>query len=94
MQDTIGGRDLKARYYCDTRRANRSCDQPITSAVTIERQLVDFIAGFKLGAKRQFLHLIFDGAWLDDHRVVAVQPKPSFLPFFQQQRQRGARAAG
>jgi hypothetical protein len=44
-------------------------------------------------AKRQFLHLIFDGVWIDDHRVVAVQPKPSFLPFFQQQRQRGAGAA-
>lgn len=37
-------------------------------------------------AKRQFLHLIFDGVWLDDHRVVAVQPKPSFLPFFERQR--------
>jgi hypothetical protein len=45
-------------------------------------------------AKRQFLQLIFDGIWLDDHRVVAVQPKPSFLPFFQQQRQRSARATG
>ena len=45
-------------------------------------------------AKRQLLQLIFDGVWLDDHRVVAVQPKPSFLPFFQQQRQRSARATG
>jgi hypothetical protein len=187
MHGSIGGRDLKARYYCSTRRANRSCDQPITSAEAIERQLVEFIASFKLGtnvreeivrrltnasapktadtaarrqeleerlkrardlyelgdlprpeyiarrdaihaelaaltpqptldldharqvledfavfwkrendasAKRQFLHLIFDSVWLDDHRVVAVQPKPSFLPFFQQQRQRGAAAAG
>ena len=187
MHGSIGGRDLKARYYCSTRRANRSCDQPITSAEAIERQLVEFIASFKLGtnvreeivrrltnasapetadtaarrqeleerlkrardlyelgdlprpeyiaprdaihaelaaltpqptldieharrvledfavfwkrendpsAKRQFLHLIFDGVWLDDHRVVAVQPKPSFLPFFQQHRQRGAGAAG
>jgi hypothetical protein len=186
MQGSIGGRDLKARYYCATRRANRSCDQPITSAEKIERQLVEFIADFKLGAnvreeilrrlahvapetteraarrdelkerlkrardlyelgdlprpeyiarrdathaelaaltpqptldleharqvledfavfwqrendpsaKRQFLHLIFDGVWLDDHRVVAAQPKPSFLPFFQQQRQRGITATG
>jgi site-specific DNA recombinase len=186
MQGSSGGRDLKARYYCSTRRANRSCDQPIASAEKIERQLVEFIAGFKLGgsvreeilrrlalttpetaeraarrdeleerlkrardlyelgdlprpeyiarrdaihaeltaltpqptldldaartvledfavfwqhetdpnAKRQFLQLIFDGVWLDDHRVVAVQPKPSFLPFFRQQRQHGARAAG
>ena len=186
MQGSIGGRDLKARYYCSTRRANRSCDQPITSAETIERQLVEFIAGFKLSdsvreeilrrlahlapetaeratrrdeleerlkrardlyelgdlprpeyiarrdaihaelaaltpqptldldharqvledfpvfwqsehdpnAKRQFLHLIFDGVWLDDHRVVAVQPKPAFLPFFETQRQSASEPAG
>jgi hypothetical protein len=50
MHGSIGGRDLKARYYCATRRANRSCDQPITSAEKIERQLVEFIADFKLGA--------------------------------------------
>jgi hypothetical protein len=34
-------------------------------------------------AKRQFLTLIFEGLWLDERRVVAVQPKPSFLPFFE-----------
>jgi site-specific DNA recombinase len=34
-------------------------------------------------AKRQFLSLIFEGVWLDERRVVAVQPKPSFLPFFE-----------
>jgi site-specific DNA recombinase len=187
MHGSIGGRDLKARYYCSTRRANRSCDQPITSAEQIEQQLIEYIAGFALAAnvreeilrhltdnaapdtpdtaarrqeledrlrrardlyelgdlarteyiarrdainaelsaltpqptldldharivledfavfwqreqdptaRRQFLHLIFDGIWLDDHRIVAVQPKPSFLPFFQQQRQQGARTAG
>lgn len=49
MQGSIGGRDMKARYYCATRRTNGSCDQPITSAEKIERQLVEFIAGFKLG---------------------------------------------
>jgi hypothetical protein len=27
-------------------------------------------------AKRQFLSLIFEGVWLDQDRVVAVQPKP------------------
>jgi hypothetical protein len=36
-------------------------------------------------AKRQFLSLVFGGVWLDHDRVVAVQPKPSFLAFFQQQ---------
>ena len=42
-------------------------------------------------AKRQFLSLIFGGVWLDQDRVVAVQPKPSFLAFFQQQRGEPAR---
>jgi hypothetical protein len=39
-------------------------------------------------AKRQFLQLIFDGIWLDERKVVAVQPKPSFLAFFEQQAQK------
>ena len=34
-------------------------------------------------AKRHFLNLIFDNVWLDQDRIVAVQPKPSFMPFFQ-----------
>jgi hypothetical protein len=33
-------------------------------------------------AKRQFLGLVFASVWLDELRVVAVQPRPSFLPFF------------
>src|ERR1019366_923921 len=37
-------------------------------------------------AKRQFLSLIFESVWLDQDRVVAVQPKPSFLPFFEHRR--------
>jgi hypothetical protein len=37
-------------------------------------------------AKRQFLALIFESVWLDQDRVVAVQPKPPFLPFFQHNR--------
>jgi site-specific DNA recombinase len=187
MQGTTGGRDLKARYYCATRRANRSCDQPIIPAEQIEHQLVQFITGFtpnatirneiirrlsatnepdngettarhdalqerlrrtrdlyELGdltrpeyiarrdaintelatltpdpipdldharkvlddftlfwqnetnpdAKRHFLTLIFDGVWLDQDRIVAVQPKPSFLPFFQHERQTTAAHAG
>jgi site-specific DNA recombinase len=180
MQGTSGGRDLKARYYCATRRANRSCDQPIIPAEQIEQQLADFLTGFapnkttqteilrrlssptatsedshttkrraaleerlrrmrdlyELGdlhraeyvarrdainaelsaltpapvpdldqarqvledftifwtreadptAKRQFLSLIFENVWLDQNRIVAVQPKPPFLPFFQHNR--------
>jgi hypothetical protein len=46
MQGTSGGRDLKARYYCSTRRANRSCDQPIIPAERVEQQLVEFLTGF------------------------------------------------
>jgi len=46
MQGTTGGRELTARYYCASRRANRSCDQPIAQAEKIERQLVRFITGF------------------------------------------------
>jgi site-specific DNA recombinase len=188
MQGSSGGRDLKARYYCSNRRANRSCDQPITPAERVEQQLVQFLTGFapsrnmqseilrrlanpaatadtsktvkrqaaleerlrrmrdlyELGdlprpeyvarrdaingelsalaptpipdidqagkvladftlfwqqerdpaAKRQFLSLIFDGVWLDGGRVVAVQPKPSFLPFFKHQREEAAGTAG
>jgi hypothetical protein len=30
-------------------------------------------------AKRQFLGMLFEGIWLDDGRVVAVQPTPSFV---------------
>jgi hypothetical protein len=33
-------------------------------------------------AKRQFLALIFERVWLDAQRVVAVQPKTPFAPFF------------
>ena len=37
-------------------------------------------------AKREFLSLIFEGVWLDADRVVAIQPKPPLLPFFEDQR--------
>jgi hypothetical protein len=46
MQGTTGGRELKARYYCSTRRGDRSCDQPIAHAEQVENQLVQFITGF------------------------------------------------
>jgi hypothetical protein len=34
-------------------------------------------------AKRQLLGLLFEKVWLDNRRVVAVQPKPAFAPCFQ-----------
>jgi site-specific DNA recombinase len=184
MQGTTGGRQLTARYYCSSRRSNRSCDQPIAQAEPIEHQLVQFIAGFAPGehirheilrrlttdtepdttetrqrrtdleerllrsrdlyeigdlarpeyiarrdtinaelaslapqplpdldqartvledfeifwrnetdpnAKRHFLNLVFNGIWIEDSRIVAVQPKPSFLPFFEHQHRSTAR---
>jgi ABC-type transport system involved in cytochrome bd biosynthesis fused ATPase/permease subunit len=33
--------------------------------------------------ERQLLALIFERVWLDEQRVVAVQPKPPFAPYFQ-----------
>ncbi|HTW41595.1 MAG TPA: recombinase family protein [Solirubrobacteraceae bacterium] len=178
MQGTAIGRKLVARYYCATRRADHSCDQPLVHAERVEAQLVQFVADFKpnpavreeilrrlagtattdtteaaqrraqleqrlrrardlyeLGdltrpeymarreaintelatsapgpipdldqaqqvledfsifwqnetdpaAKRQLLTLIFERIWLDGQHVAAVQPKPSFAPFFENQ---------
>lgn len=34
-------------------------------------------------AKRQLLSLICERVWLDEQRVVAVQPKAPFAPYFQ-----------
>ena len=46
MQGTAGGRANKPRYYCASRRANHSCDQPIIPAEQVEQQLAAFLAGF------------------------------------------------
>jgi hypothetical protein len=46
MQGTTGGRQNKPRYYCSTRRADNSCDQPITPAAQVEEQLAQFLADF------------------------------------------------
>lgn len=45
-------------------------------------------------AKRQFLSLIFQGVWLEDNRVVAVQPKPPFIPFFKDRRPKPSACPG
>lgn len=183
MHGTSIGRKLVPRYYCSTRRAEHTCDQPLIHTDVVEAQLVEFIADFKpapgireeilrrlagtattdtadtakrrssleerlarardlyeLGdltrpeymarreaintelsrlspgplpdldqarkvledfsifwtretdpaAKRQLLALIFERVWLDEQRVVAVQPKPPFAPYFQSQPQEAA----
>ena len=60
---------------------------PIPDIDQASKVLQDFTLFWKKESdpanKRQVLSLIFDGIWLDDGRVVAVQPKPSFLPFFE-----------
>ncbi len=186
MQGTTGGRQNKPRYYCATRRADNSCDQPIIPAEQVEHQLAHFLTSFapsaaireqilqrlsrdtpetrdtahrrdaleeRLGrtrdlyelgdlarpeyvarrdaihaelttltpealpdldqagkvlegftifwqqetdpaAKRHFLSLVFGGIWLDQNRIVAVKPRPSFLPFFEDKRPRTQEEAG
>ncbi len=46
MQGTTGGRANTPRYYCASRRANHSCDQPIIPAEQVEQQLAAFLTGF------------------------------------------------
>jgi hypothetical protein len=49
-------------------------------------------------AKRQLLGLLFEKVWLDERRVVAVQPKPAFASFFRHPHrkplQKGVQRAG
>jgi hypothetical protein len=46
MQGSTGGRANKPRYYCASRRANHSCDQPIIPAEQVEQQLATFLTSF------------------------------------------------
>lgn len=39
--------------------------------------------GYVRDPQSKFLSLIFENVWLEQDRVVAVQPKPSFLPYFE-----------
>jgi hypothetical protein len=58
--------------------------QPLPDLDHAQQVLEDFTLFWETetdpAAKRQFLSLIFQGVWLEDNRVVAVQPKPPFLP--------------
>ncbi|HEY5193231.1 MAG TPA: recombinase zinc beta ribbon domain-containing protein [Solirubrobacteraceae bacterium] len=48
MHDTAVGRKLvPPRYYCATRRAEHTCDQPLVHTEVVEAQLVESIADFK-----------------------------------------------
>lgn len=70
MHGTAGRRDLKARYYC----LLPPCGSILLRSTDHSRAR---------RAKPQFLSLIFENVWLEQDRVVAVQPKPSFLPYFE-----------
>ena len=77
---------------------NALAPQPIPDLDHAQQVLEDFTVFWQReqdpDAKRRFLSLIFQGIWLDENRVVAVQPKPSFLPFFENQRPKSAAGAG
>jgi hypothetical protein len=45
MQGTTGGRQNKPRYYCSTRRADNSCDQPIIPAQEVVPFTVEVCGG-------------------------------------------------
>ena len=47
MQGTAVGRKLAPRYYCATRRAGHTCDQPLIHAQLVEEQLVEFVGDFR-----------------------------------------------
>jgi Recombinase/Recombinase zinc beta ribbon domain len=60
---------------------------PIPDLDQAQRVLEDFTIFWRgeqnPAAKRQLLSLIFERVWLDEQKVVAVRPKPSFVPYFQ-----------
>ena len=92
MRDLYELGDLKRPEYLarrDTLNAELAAlaPEPIPDFDQARKVLEDFkvfwTAETDPDAKREFLSLIFQGVWLDERRVVAVQPKPSFLAFFE-----------
>jgi site-specific DNA recombinase len=65
---------------------------PIPDLEQARKVLDDFGIFWRLetdpDAKRQLLGLLFEKVWLDERRVVAVQPKPAFAPFFRHPRRK------
>ena len=64
--------------------------EPLPDLDQARKVLDDFGVFWRLetdpDSKRQLLGLLFEKVWLDERRVVAVQPKPAFAPFFQHPR--------
>ncbi len=93
MRDLYELGDLERGEYIARRNAinaelNTLAPSPIPDLDEARRVLEDFSIFWRDDkttpeAKRQFLSLIFEEVWLDGKRVVAVQPKPSFLAFFE-----------
>ena len=92
MRDLYELGDLQRGEYVARRNAINAeltalAPEPTTDLTDARRVLEDFTEFWTTEteheAKRKFLTLIFEGVWLDERRVVAVQPKPSFLPFFE-----------
>jgi Recombinase zinc beta ribbon domain len=79
IQGSSGGRDLKARSYCSSHRANRSCDQPITPAERVEQQLMRFLNGFtpSHGAQKEILQRLANPAATADAGKTANGIRPS-----------------
>ncbi|MGH2865669.1 MAG: hypothetical protein ACRDJX_10540 [Solirubrobacteraceae bacterium] len=72
MQGTVIGPKLHARYYCASRRADHSCDQPLVHADLVEAQLVEFVAGFKPHAaiREEIPRRLADTATADTTEVI------------------------
>jgi hypothetical protein len=103
MRDLYELGDLQRPEYIARRDAIHAelsalAPQPLPDLDHAQQVLEDFTVFWEKetepAAKRQFLSLIFEGVWLEANRVVAVQPKPPFLPFFKERRPNPAACAG
>jgi hypothetical protein len=103
MRDLYELGDLERGEYVARRNAinadlNALTPEPIPDLADARRVLEDFTTFWTTEteheAKRQFLTHIFEGVWLDERRVVAVQPKPSFLPYFENHTGKGPGTTG
>jgi len=103
MRDLYELGDLKRGEYVARRDAinaelNALAPEPVPDLDLARSVLEDFTTFWTTEteheAKRQFLTHIFEGVWLDERRVVAVQPKPSFLPFFESHTGKGPGTMG
>ncbi len=103
MRDLYELGDLQRPEYIARRDAIHAelsalAPQPLPDLDHAQQVLEDFTVFWEKetepAAKRQFLSLIFEGVWLEANRVVAVQPKAPFLPFFKERRPNPAACAG